>query len=442
LKHNKSTNLHLASQLQKTLRVTETPELKEAVNFQKSSQTAIHRWFRYREGFSPAILDTVASAKRIYDPFAGCGTTLIEARSKGIEAVGTEINPLAVFIAEVKTKNYSDKDRGHFTQIYKRAYRTKRNSIWKAPSMPLLPKMFQPEALEELCRIRAVIEECTNKKVQNLLLLSWLNILEKCSNTYKEGNGLKYRNKRRRPDAYETLPDNIWIPKYFGPSIGKFVKDTWKRQCEMVIEDLHFIPSIKCKKQPRVINSSCLSPHTSDEVGMCDAAVFSPPYANRFDYFEAFKLELWMGDFVDSQKKLGELRQKSMRNNLTVKDGEYAERKSLENFLELMGETESSVRMGIQNTLRGYFDDIYKLADNLTRTLEKGGKVVCVIGNSAYAGVVIPTDILTANIFEEAGFTVNNVNVARHLTVSSQQRNKVDQAMFPYMRESIIECTR
>ena len=26
--------------------------------------------------------------------------------------------------------------------------------------------------------------------------------------------------------------------------------------------------------------------------------LFSPPYANSFDYFEIFKLELWMGEFI------------------------------------------------------------------------------------------------------------------------------------------------
>ena len=39
----------------------------------------------------------------LFDPYMGSGTSLVEASVQGIDSVGTDINPLACLIAEVKT---------------------------------------------------------------------------------------------------------------------------------------------------------------------------------------------------------------------------------------------------------------------------------------------------------------------------------------------------
>jgi hypothetical protein len=433
-------NLRLSKEIEATLPFLEDPTLEMAVNFKESSTHPIHRWFRYREGFSPSILQTVSGASRLYDPFSGCGTALIEAKRQGIEGIGTEINPLAVFVARVKTKSYSTKSQREFRLLAKEILTKNEHNLWPVPNMPLLPRLFQKEALDELQRIRNCIEQSGSHRVKELLFLCWLNILEKCSNVFKEGNGLKYRNKRRRPHKYETIPDNVWVPKYFGPSILEFVRNAWTEQCGIVSNDLENLP--KGKTRSKIIEMSCLSRNVVTKVGSCDAAVFSPPYANRFDYFEAFKLELWMGGFVTSSEQVQELRQRSMRNNLTVADGDFAYWEPLESFLELMEGDSSSVRMGIKNTLRGYFNDVRSLAQHLHQILRSQGKMVCVVGNSAYAGVVVPTDILCAILFAEQGFHITGIKVARHLTVSSQQRAKVPPELLRVMRESVIECVK
>jgi hypothetical protein len=436
---NSRMNKKLAAVMQSDIPVHEASGLRDAVNFDESSTSAVHRWFRYREGFSPGILNKLSGHQRVFDPFCGCGTTLIEAKRHGISAVGTDVNPLAVFIAKVKTRNYTANDGRDFEIWTHRA--TQGRTVWPEPKMPLLPKLFQPEALNELLKLRAGLEACENKKVRDLLLLCWLNILERCSNVFKEGNGLKYRNKKRQPGKYETVADAIWIPRYFGQSIRTFVRKRWHDQCLFVGGDLQQLAQ-RGTSEIKILERSCLDASIRDDVPRCDASVFSPPYANRFDYFEAFKIELWMGNFVSSAEQMSELRKRSMRNNLTVQSGKVRERDDLEALLDLMDDTASSVKMGIRETLRGYFDDVSLLAKNLRAVLAPGGKVLCVVGNSAYAGVLVPTDLLCGVIFQEAGFTVESIEVARHLHVSSQQRGKMVPSLQPYMRESVITCRR
>ena len=44
--------------------------------------------------------------------------------------------------------------------------------------------------------------------------------------------------------------------------------------------------------------------------------MFSPPYANCFDYTEVYKIELWFGNFIKDYSELKVLRNKSMSSHL------------------------------------------------------------------------------------------------------------------------------
>jgi site-specific DNA-methyltransferase (adenine-specific) len=60
-----------------------------------------------------------------------------------------------------------------------------------------------------------------------------------------------------------------------------------------------------------------------------------------------------------------------------------------------------------------------------------------VVGNSAFAGVIVPTDVLTAMVGISMGFTRAKIIETRHLTVAPQQRN-ILKGFEHYMRESIV----
>ena len=42
----------------------------------------------------------------LFDPYMGSGTSLVEASIKGINAIGTDLNPLARLMSHVKTTHY------------------------------------------------------------------------------------------------------------------------------------------------------------------------------------------------------------------------------------------------------------------------------------------------------------------------------------------------
>lgn len=424
--------------LQRGLPLKACPELSSSVHWTPSENFPVHRWFRYREGFSPYLLDYFPEAKHRLDPFCGCGTTLLESARRGIHSCGIDLNPLATYVARVKTQQYSGLDRVKFIRSYQDAMHSSR-SVAQAemPAYPLLDKLFHPESLDVLLRFRSFINSVSAKKLRDLLFLAWLSILEDASNVFKEGNGLKYRNKRRKPGRYETLPDRKWIPRYFGNDIRGFVERLWRIKCEQIAEDIEafrFAPGFT----PQLRTGSCLERENLDFGKPFDFVIFSPPYANRFDYFEAFKIELWMGGFVETSAEMAQLRAKSIRNNLAAAsfkpNGEWP---PITPILKTMDPHASSVRMGIKEALQGYFHDMRTLLRNLKGFLAKRSKVVIVVGNSAYAKAIIPTDVLVARIGLEEGYRVQGIRIARHLHVSSQQRANLGH-LEEFMRESVV----
>ena len=70
-------------------------------------EAPVHRWVPWIAGFSrqfvqDALTRHLPEPGVVLDPFAGVGTTLIEADLAGHAAVGFEINPYAAFAARTK----------------------------------------------------------------------------------------------------------------------------------------------------------------------------------------------------------------------------------------------------------------------------------------------------------------------------------------------------
>ena len=77
--------------------------------FMANRETPVHRWVPWIAGFSRQFVQDALARHLpgqrpgvVLDPFAGVGTTLVEADLAGHEAIGCEINPYAAFAARAK----------------------------------------------------------------------------------------------------------------------------------------------------------------------------------------------------------------------------------------------------------------------------------------------------------------------------------------------------
>ena len=79
--------------------------------FAKNKELPVHRWVPWIAGFSAQFVDDCLakylpdngkSDYWVLDPFAGVGTTPVQAYTRGFNVVGFEINPYAALASKVK----------------------------------------------------------------------------------------------------------------------------------------------------------------------------------------------------------------------------------------------------------------------------------------------------------------------------------------------------
>lgn len=414
-------------------------DLGPFVHWRGNASSPMHRWLRYREAYSPELIEKLQLGNRILDPFSGCGSIPIGAAIRGRKALGIDLNPIAAFSTKVKLtplKAQSIRKLHDFVKdLPKLAVSEDR---WPLPELSISEKVFEPKILDAVLRTRSGIERAfaRDSGARDFAFLAWLAILENVGSYFKEGNGIKYRNKKRQKGKYEDRPDGEWQFARFGSDQTAFFLDVFTRQLQMMLEDTAEWKSGSWHDQ-RVVEGSAFNLSALLAGETFDSVIFSPPYANRFDYFESFKVELWFGNFVNSYADLNALRKASLRSHLNADFKRHSDHlQPLEDLIGLMDRDASSWRMGVPDLMRGYFHDMGVVLRQC-RQAAPNGRCHVVVGNSAFAGVIVPTDVLTAMVGIQAGYERAKIVETRHLTVAPQQRNRL-KGFEHYMRESIV----
>ncbi|POR47039.1 hypothetical protein B0G62_12032 [Paraburkholderia eburnea] len=414
-------------------------DLGQFVHWRGNATSPMHRWLRYREAYSPELIDKLQLGNRILDPFSGCGSIPIGAAIRGKSAFGIDLNPIAAFSTKVKLTPLRPRSiRGVEKFIKDIPQLLSMHERWPLPELSISEKVFEPEMLDSVLRARAAIERVfeRDQQARDFVFLAWLAILEGVGSYFKEGNGIKYRNKKRQKGKYEDRLDGEWQLARFGPDQRSFFQEAFARQLQMMLEDA-VEWGIGSWDDQRVAEGSAFNLLDLIDGETFDSVIFSPPYANRFDYFESFKVELWFGNFVNSYSDLNALRKASLRSHLNADFKRPADNLApLEELIGLMDRDSSSWRMGVPDLMRGYFHDM-RMVLRQCRQAAPNGRCHVVVGNSAFAGVIIPTDVFTAMVGIQAGFNRATIVETRHLTVAPQQRNRL-RGFEKYMRESIV----
>jgi len=413
--------------LEARLRFVEAPEYATLVNFNRNAKRPIHGWYYFKEGFgSELVLDlldryAVPRDGVVLDPFAGSGTTLLTCQLDGRPSVGVDYSPFFTSVARAKLSWWRyDPERLRPLVGQLLEYDGPADEL---PSLSTFERIYDPATREALMRAKRFIRT-TNLAVEtdrDFLRLGLAAIVEKVSPARKDGKGLKFHRHRRVFSVGEAL----------------------RLQYERMLADLDEVRAYD-QPFPSALRADVHQGDARDLRQIEDESVafvvYSPPYLNTFDYSEVYKVELWLFDHVRSADEFRFYRGQALRSHVSTPV-------SWTDVLPLKLVDEISWYVAGQRLwnrhipamINGYFDDMYLALREQYRVLKPGGKVVCVIGNSSYANLPVPTDALLAQIAELVGFRPVEVLVARHLGTSAQQLACYDAGLRQrFLRESAI----
>lgn len=231
------------------------------VHFQNAYQTPIQRWFPYREGYSTRLVNAFIKELKItgnvFDPFSGSGTTLLASRINNLNSFGVDVNPISVLVAKVENEQYKKSD------IENLSFEIENLKIYTKPSetletlFDLADKVFNNEILQSLLCLKRHIKEIKSEKIKNLLFVAWLSIIEEVSNIKKEGNGIKYKNRKRTPNGYINIDKDAWEKQTFPEDKFYFVKAKLIKHLETILVDIKNNYG-NCAKKPQIFKGSCL----------------------------------------------------------------------------------------------------------------------------------------------------------------------------------------
>ncbi|GAB4314052.1 MAG: hypothetical protein Kow0069_15340 [Promethearchaeota archaeon] len=411
------------------------------LNYRDAMRHPVHSWVEYKEGFSPGLVGRVlaevgaTTETVVLDPFCGGGTTPVTCFYRGVPSVGVEANPFSHFLAKVKTRRYRPDDLRDARKLLPEVV----NGPPAGPpstEFSMIDRLFPSKVLGALLGVRERVDNLgeEGKKVRDLFFLAWLALLEPLSNYRKAGNGLKRRVPRqlRRLEKLEARDVNA----AFARKVGEILSDL-ESYC---IPRGRRFPDVP---EPAVLCDTCLNLERILPPESVGATVFSPPYLNCFDYAEIYKVELWLGGFVNSYAELGNLREKSMISHVNNKRASSPPRsRAVGTLVDLLVEHFDGERLWnqkIPDVVRGYFGDFEALVSRLADVHLDGSLLAVVVSNSSYGGVVVPTDALVARIAESYGFSVVGIEAVRPIVTSSQQFSVLrDRGLTRFMRESVV----
>ncbi len=406
--------------------------MRQLVTYVPNKTVPIHRWFSYKEGFSAALVDAFLrefgdqpGRSRVFDPFVGCGTTVIAAKQAGYVAWGIDILPVAIFVAGVKLRSAEDYDLLRLKAGMDRLLETPycEPAISAPQDIRIIPLAFSEEILNEILFFKEEILNEEDESVREFLLLGLLSILEKVSYTSKDGQFLRLKPERNIPPVRATLARQLRLMYRDLTTVGYQMRLFEKPAKYTVPSSRTYVLLADARDFTSAIDD------------YADFIITSPPYLNRYDYSRIYSLELCLA-FVEDFAGLKAIRHSLLRSHIESRPAptdEVNHPALLEVLSNLAGKKLNNPRIPVM--IKGYFEDMNLVLKELYNVCRSGAKIALVVGNVRFEGELIPVDLLLSELASDVGFSIDEVIITRYKGNSSQQMGKYGRVP---VRESVL----
>lgn len=319
----------------------------------------------------------------LFDPYMGSGTSLVEASLVGINAVGTDLNPLARNMSKVKTTHYDGKR-------IKYAFGEIQNGLIFYDSSKVAQRDFgrisnysfwyKESDLLKLTYLQQLIEEADYGKDFFLLALS--EVVREVSFT-RNGEFKRFRMNEK--------------------SLSKFNPDTFRLFESKVVRNIKGLEQYNGTGTESIVrvygfNSTIGIPSDIIKPQSVDMIVTSPPYGDSHTTVAYGQFSRWANEWFgyDEAKTLDRI---LMGGNPRA-DKEEFHTEAIRDVLDIIKATDKKRYSEVVSFLNDYWHSI----SNVAESVRPSGVVCYVVGNRNVKGQQIPLDYFTAEMFEKKGF--------------------------------------
>lgn len=376
----------------------------------------VHNWYKFTAGFSYKFVDTiledyVGQDIVVYEPFAGCGTSLVECQKLGFRSIGNESQELMCNVIHAKLNwTITKRQFAHAINIIKNHVEANKGTLETVAKFhPLLVTLYDEPSLRELYCIRDGIRRLRNKDVQMFFNLALSQTLHKAA----------------------IHP--IAVP-YIARS--KFLSDSgkaWKKFqmiAEQMFEDMQKMPHHE--QLASVYNWDSRVKNDAVEDASCGLCITSPPYLNNLDYGEVSKVHSHFFEMTNDWNDITEKVRRKLVTGATThyrdaefvmeefKQKEFAQNNPdvLANLEDMYNriKTNAKQRRGKKSfhiLMMHYFEDMYYVLKEMRRVLAVGAEAYLILGDSAPYGIYVPTTQILGDIALSVGFTEYSIHKIR-----------------------------
>lgn len=410
--------------------------------FSENKTQPLHRWVPWIAGFSAQFvqdcIETFLTDRRkkattcVLDPFAGVGTTLVQALLNGFDCIGFEINPYAALACKLKL-NAPKLDLRILEEAcveYQKFAGGARCSavVRRPPAFETRIPFFSPSVEEQVLAFLDFVHGIPHPQVADLFRVAFGSVMVSFSNyTYEPSLG-------SRPGAGKPLIEKADVHSAILRKLSEMVSDI-----RWIKERVTSLPSVTGQIYTLdFLESENVLPPCS-----MDLAVTSPPYMNNYHYVRNTRPQLFWLSLVSSPEELRRLEEANFGKYWQTVRGRDAlhlnfDHPELSGTLARLRQTRLEKGPyggpGWANYVTAYFNDCYRFCRVLKRVLARRGVAVVVIGNSIIQGHEIKTDLVLADIARQNGFELVGVQqirtkrVGASITKSQVRRGERNQA--------------
>ncbi|OGG57688.1 hypothetical protein A2765_06130 [Candidatus Kaiserbacteria bacterium RIFCSPHIGHO2_01_FULL_56_24] len=428
------------------LPVVKNPTSKKNSDAQKFVNGEVHNWYRIILGYSDHLVShlldefKIQPGQIVLDPFCGTGTTLIESKKRGVEAIGIDANPSSCFAARVKT-NWSPNPQTlldliePLTENYSRHERTKRLAqndptyAYLKESGMLKRGWISPRPLRKVLAMKAaIIDLKTQKKYRDLLTLSLISEVVSSASNVKFGPELYCGKAKKDHDVLSGVTKRIqtMVDDLKKTSLVKNVPTT-------VLEgDARY-----CGK---ILHASLLERKV-------DVIICSPPYPTEHDYTRNSRLELALLEEVRDRLSLQRIKRQMVRSHtkgiyVEDNDSDLVKDYLLINKIATQIEKKAAKKKHgfarlYSKVLKEYFGGMKRHFSEVKPLLAPGAFCAYVVGDqSSYLRVHIPTAQILSAIATEVGFEPVDIRTWRTRWSTTTSR-KIEENILIFRNPSI-----